>query len=428
MMVQLGGSVVRVLTMNDIEAFYSGLASHPFFNLGDMFEIVKAAGEVSTARGVPYWNTVYGLYVWMQLNTEANVFGMLPKTTWPRSGWRMQKAYAAGEYNRGGFNFSDIASRVSTTETGAIPGPIYPEIVVARTKPGIATISFEVSDIMEALARTSIDDIWGTTEQMKLQMGTEFIKLINSMIARKVIGNATDGSDTEGVTATTVEGLSGNIYSSAVGNLIESIDRVVSSSEEASAYGNANAANIYSIDRTSETWANAIVKYNTSGQDLTDDLIRQTLVEARSKGANTNVILTGWDTYAKLQGLYMTFVRYVPMMETRVQFGLNGIQTAQGENVGIQVSALYDIPVIVSNDVPSDGSDKLQRIYMLDTSDFEGYGMPRLSISVLRPVEYFETRDFVLLGKFVVKGVYRMVGQLTARYLPGQAKIRDLKA
>jgi len=43
-------------------------------------------------------------------------------------------------------------------------------------------------------------------------------------------------------------------------------------------------------------------------------------------------------------------------------------------------------------------------------------------------VEYFESRDYILLGKFVVRGAYRFIGELVARFLFGQGKIRDIRA
>jgi len=114
------------------------------------------------------------------------------------------------------------------------------------------------------------------------------------------------------------------------------------------------------------------------------------------------------------------------MSETKAQFGVNGVQTAAGLEAGIQIASLYGIPVIQSVDTPNDGSGSISRMYFLDCSDPEGYGFPRLGISVLRPVEYFESRDYVLLNKFVIRGAYRFVGEVVARFLYGQGKLRDI--
>jgi len=210
----------------------------------------------------------------------------------------------------------------------------------------------------------------------------------------------------------------------------DTLDRIVSSAAEASTFAPATtgAEDIYNIDRSAASWSDAVVKYDTNGQDITDDLIRETLADARKAGGQTKVILTGYDTYAKIQGLYMNIVRYTPLGETKVKIGINGIETGEGFDFGVNVASLYGVPLIQAVDTPNDGSGFASRVYFLDTSDFEGYGIPRLSISVLRPVEYFETRDYALLQKFAVRGVYRFSGEVTARFLPGQAKIRDILA
>jgi len=387
------------LTMADIEAFYKGLGGHPFFTIEDLYEFAKAQGSItSTTSG--YRNPIYGALIWRQLNTEANVFGALPKTNWPRSGWRVKTGWSV-----------NAASDLSIAETGTLPETVYPPITTVKATPKVLTINFEISEVMEALAEVSKDDIWGAVDQVRADIGVEFIKMINRQLLTKAIGR-NDGES-----------------SSSDGYNLTALDRIVSSTDEVSDFSiTAGSEDIYDIDRSGASWAQPVVKYAASGQELTDELIRNTLAEAREKGANTNIIITGYDTYAKIQGLYMNFIRYVPLAETKVQFGINGIESAVGMDLGINVSALYGIPVIQAVDTPGDGDGYVSRIYMLDASDPEGYGIPRLSISVLRPVEYFETRDYALLQKFAVRGVYRFAGEVTARYLPGQAKIRDILA
>jgi hypothetical protein len=206
------------------------------------------------------------------------------------------------------------------------------------------------------------------------------------------------------------------------------LDRIVSNDAE---YSGAQEGweDVYGIDRTTASWANAYVDSSSTLRDLTDFLIRNLLMNTRARGANTNVLLTGYDTYAVIQGIYLTFARQGnPMTVDRAQFGVNGITTAEGSNMGIQIAKLYDIPLVQSVDVAKGtGSGEISYLYALDTSDPEGYGFPRLGISVLRPVEYFESRDYVVLNKFVIRGVYRFVGETVARFLFGQGKVRDIR-
>jgi hypothetical protein len=209
-------------------------------------------------------------------------------------------------------------------------------------------------------------------------------------------------------------------------NRLESIDRVTASSAYITAVGyTAGDEDIYGIDRSANSWADGTCLHNSgTDRDITATLIRDLLRTCKEAGANTTVLLTGYDTIAKIQGLYNNMVRYLPMQDAKVTMGLNGIESAKGYDVGITVSAVEGIPLIGAVDTPK---DTISRLYALDTSDPEGYGLPRLAISVLRPSEYFETRDPFVVGKFAIKGVYRFVGELVARFLKAQGSLRDLK-
>ena len=71
-------------------------------------------------------------------------------------------------------------------------------------------------------------------------------------------------------------------------------------------------------------------------------------------------------------------------------------------------------------------------MFALDTSDAEGYGYPRIGISIAIPTEYYEaTRrspayPFVN-NAFVEKGVFRTMGETVCRHFKSQGKIRDIK-
>jgi hypothetical protein len=385
----------RYLTPLDLEYFYTGTPGHPFVvhaDLLDMIDIQKALGTVETATtGV--LNRIYGALLWAQMNQEANAFGMLPKTTWVRSGWRVKTEFAVS-------NFTDIG----LAETASLPPSRIPEVRTLYATPKIHVQVFDVSDVVEALASVSADDVWGAAHQVRAEIGVEFAKQINKALLAKT-------------------------YDPAGRPVIDTIDRIVSNDAEFSG-AQEGWEDVYDIDRTTNPWANAYVDMSSTLRDLTDFLIRNLLMNTRARGANTNVLLTGYDTYAVIQGIYLTFARQGnPMTVDRAQFGINGITTAEGSNMGIQIAKLYDIPLVQSVDAPKGtGSGEISYLYALDISDPEGYGFPRMSISVLRPVEYFESRDYILLGKFVVRGAYRFVGELVARFLFGQGKIRDIRA
>lgn len=400
----------RYITAKDIEWFYAGMPGHPFSHLGEIVRFMKDVGAISTALGTPYWNVIYGLQVWRQLNTEANIFGMLPKATWPRSGWRVVTSWGAQPDN------------IVTGETGTIPGPFYPQVRVLRANPRVLATSFTVSEVLEELAARSADDVWGALSQVRVHYGIEFAKLVNQLLAKPAVGSSASDVPTipEGAPVT--------------------IDQIASSWDEVTGvYGSTppsqvvSNVNIYGVTRSTDSWANAYVLHNNgTPRALTDSLILQLITGTKERGANPTdegrFLLTGLRTWAAITALYSTFVRFFPMQEARITVGEMGYKyVTDGSHVGLRIAVLYNIPVIVSADVYADGAG-LQRIYLLDTSDFEGNGAPRLGFSVLRPTEYFETRmeHFPLLKQFAYIGVYRMIGNTVARFLPGQGKLRDL--
>lgn len=132
-------SLARPITALDLEYFYTGAYSHPFVlptDVVDYLEITKAAGTIETATG-GVLNRVFGSLVWSQLNTEANWFGLFPKMTWVRSGWRVWYA------------FSDVdPTTAAVSETGNLPSPVRPEVKMVYAKPQIMARTFEVTDVL----------------------------------------------------------------------------------------------------------------------------------------------------------------------------------------------------------------------------------------------------------------------------------------
>jgi hypothetical protein len=383
-------------TIADLEAYWYG--QNQFFT--------KDAPVLSSTTGV--YNAVYGAMTWAALNQEANAFGMLPKYPWRRSGWRVKTVRPA---ESGG----------GVAESGTIPATIKPTYVEVSASPKRMAHAFDNSDIQEYLARESLDDAYGAMEQLRNDLGIHHREMINVSLCRDISAEAAAASGNRDAT-----------YDSSHYYEIESLDRVISSDSEEDTFGGTydNWFDIYGKDRDSSTTGfDAYVNHN-SGTDraLTDLLIRTMLQNCKTYGGNTSVILTGLDTYADVQGLYESYGRYNPVSDSKVSFDVNGIQTAEGLAIGIQVPSLYGKPLVTTKNAPQDTKS---RMFFLDTSDPEQSGMPRLGIMVMQPTAYYETGmragNPFSVDSFTNQGLYTTVAEIVCRQIVGQGKLRDLK-
>lgn len=377
-------------TIQDLENYYYGYGVN---------EIMKADAPVLTSTTGVY-NAVFGKLVWSQLNHEANVFGVLPKVPWKRSGWRVMTA-KAGTDETGGIG-----------EAGAIPDSVKPTFVeVTNTLKTIAH-TLEVSEHHQYLSGVE-DDTTADLEMMREAMGTRHKEQMNIMLLADV------SADAAAATAN---------YAGT--NNLESLDRVISSDSEEDAFGGTYTTffDIFGLDRDSATTYDSYVDHN-SGTDraLTDSIIKTGIWSIKENGGNTTVAVTGFDTYQDVIALYSDQVRYNVIGEQAVSIGVNGIQTEKGFDFGVRVQGVYDIPMIISKNVTKDGSS---RIYFLDTSDPEGHGEPRLQLSIAKPTQYFESGvdagDPFPIDKFSTQGVFRTMGEVKCVSLKSQGKIRDL--
>jgi len=405
--------MVQVRTIDELEALYYGYNR----NL-----IRKAdAPVVTSTSGV--FNAIFGAYAWAQLNLEANAFGILPKHVWDKSGWRVITARPTVGTTNGNTALG------GTAEGGLIAETVKPTLQEIDIRPKTAQLSFSASEVMEWLSTHSKDDIWGGLGSLRLYMAVQHKEFLNQMLLADVEKQAADASgDYTGTTN------------------FESLDRIISADAEEDVTGGTHdnwynpwAANA-TIDRNSGTTFDSTVEsasgtIGTNGV-LTDDTLRTFLRKIRiAGGKDPNVFLGSHEVYSEIQGLYMPSVRIPnPYGEQLVQVDVNGIQTFKGTGVGIHVDSIYGIPFIPTKDAPRNASDssEIGRLFALDTSDAEGYGYPRLGISIAIPTEYYEatrrTPAYPFVNNaFVEKGVYRTMGETVCRHFKSQGKIRDIK-
>ena len=394
-----------IQTIEDMEKLYYSQAGQSFLHADDLLSPFVAKADAPVTSGVTgVYNAVYGAQAWVQLNMEANTFGVLPKVPWGRSGWRAITA-RAGSPPYGGL-----------AEGATLPETIQPTFAEVSTLPKTSAVTFENSEVHELLATTGGDDAFAAMADLRTYFGTEHQEDLNYQL------NTQNGA--------------------LAGDNFESIDRVCASYDEitncsendqATAY-TAGDLDIYSLDRdAAAAWHDAYVSHASSvNRSLTDAILQGLIQNSLTNGANPagQFFQTGYDTWATINQLYDPQVRYNLVGASNVQVGVNGIKTLSGQNVGINVATLFSKPVIISKNTVQD-TGGISRIYLLDVSNPEGFDLPRLCIKMAKPTQYFEAgmnqgTPFAV-NKLTTKGMYRTMGELICTFFKAQAKARDLK-
>lgn len=405
-------SSYKFRTIEEMEAAYYGIGNVSQY-------LTKADAPLLTSTSGVY-NPIYGAYAWANLNLEANAFGVLPKYPWLRSGFRVITAKPTLTTT----NSNTVLG--GTAEGGAIAETALPSFAEIDLKPKTMHLPFEVSEVMEFLAVESQDDVWGGLGSLRLYNATQHKEFINRALLADVEKPAADaGANFSGTSD------------------FETLDRIVSSDAEEDVTGG-SFTSFYDawtkIDRDSGTTYDCYVTspsgtIGTNGV-LTDATITNVLMNLhKNSGKYPTVILSSEEGYREIQGIYSPHVRIGQNFgETMVQVDVNGIQTFSGVGVGLHVDTVYGVPVIPTKDAPSNADDtsEIGRLLFLDTSDPEGFGIPRLGIQVARPTQYFEASRFTagypfVNSAFVERALYRTMGEVVCRHFKSQGKIRDIK-
>lgn len=345
-------------------------------------------------------NTVFGQEVYVLLNGEANVFSLLEKRPWRRSGERLitGRGHSLGS---GGL-----------TEDAPLPDTDKPTFDTFEQSPRNVAHTFSVTQIEQLLADTEDDHFaddpmdflrrfYGTGTEHQTGEG-EHPKHINVQLT----------ADADGGVGT---------------NDFRSIDQVVSSTDEESSVSSRNDGNadVYGFDRTSDTAFDANVDHNSgSNRNLTVDILDNGITSIREASGKDPVtddnyfFLTNHEAFQILEEEVAAKERLEPV---RAQVGMNGVQTQPGDDVGLTVQAYKDIPIFRSDDVPTDGTG---RIYLLDSST--------LFIKQLLPTQYYDTgigvdNDPFAIDRLGNEGMFLTVGELTLTNPLAQWKARDLR-
>lgn len=342
------------------------------------------ASDAGTAAGSrTIWEPLYGKKVWSWLNLEANVFAIIPKEPWVKSGWRILTARA----NASGGGIAE------STDGGAIPTAQNLTFAEVKATPKIVAHSFDITEMADFLS--SVDDAIDLFPIYREEVGKEHASCINKML----IGDA----DT------------------VAGNNFESLDRIIAAKAEIDGGRyNGSDLDIYGLDRDSVTTHDAYVSENDNvDRDLSLTLIDTVLQNVWDQGGQPKVVLTKTNTMMRWQQLLEAERRFMDTARVVPTFG--GVRgPAAGVEAGFLVATYFGIPIIPSIDVPN--ATTIGGIYFIDT-DF-------IKFAVAQPTSYVESgkgEGFIYRGYFRTMGMYKTLGELRAYRFNCHGKLVDLK-
>ena len=371
-----------VRTITDMERYYYGAGNSMGYSYSGSELLKSDSPMLSTTAGT--YQAIYGRKVWSQLNQEFNAFSILPKRPWDRSGWRVITGKPNGGALHGG-----------VAENATLPDTVKPTFQHVAAKPKTIAHTFDMSETAIFLADKD-DGLGDIRSVMKEEMGKHHAEMVNKMLL-------TDAS-------------------TVAGNNFESLDRItVGNNQMASGtHYDAGDEDIYSIDRSSNTWAFAEdnADSGSANRNLSLDQLDTLFQNIWERGGNPKVILTGYDTLMRLQQLLQSQQRF--MEEKRVTPTYNGVKGVPGIEAGFIVATYNGVPIIPTKDMTKDG---LSRMYLLDT-DY-------MYFSTAIPTQYFEsgieTGDPFAINRLGQEGLYRTMGEVWTTFFGAQASIRDLK-
>ena len=386
-----------VRTITDMERYYYGAGNAMGYSYSGS-ELLKADSPMLSTTGGTY-QAIYGRKVWSQLNQEFNAFSILPKKPWDRSGWRVITARP----NNDGVLHGGVA------ENATLPETVRPTFQHVAAKPKTIAHTFDMSETAIFLADKD-DGLGDIRSVMKEEMGKHHAEMVNKMLLTDVDTPA--GNNFESLDRVTAnDGGSGSTTGLRTGQ---------GSNDHASA---ASDLDIYSIDRSANSWSEAEVSCATdaassSHRVLTLDLMDEMFQKLWIRGGNPKVILTGYDTLMRIQQLLQSQQRF--MEEKRVTPTYNGVKGVPGIEAGFIVATYNGVPIIPTKDMLSDG---ISRMYYLDT-DY-------LYFSTAIPTQYFEsgieTGDPFAINRLGQEGLYRTMGEIWTTFFGAQGSVRDLK-
>ena len=374
---------------------------------GERFGRLIAKADQLTDTDTSTKNVTYGAAVMSYLNYSSEIWSILPKRPAPRqTGFRVLAGDPIGTYATG---------LQETVQISA--GQTIASFVNVEWDMKWMDVAFGISE--QNLWRATVDDDVDEWAALREHFGQAHIKGIDNFLGRS------------------------NISAGQATYVIESIDRMISSSAEATFLSNADnsaltgatGADVYPygirLRRSGFSGAgfgngpfDSVVDENANtlrAFDLTllDGVIRQ--VEMNGATRDGLYILTGYDTADTISQRLEARQRF--MTTTHVVNTLNGVQRTSDVGVagGVDVMSYKGIPIFrsraIDNLKPSGGISPIFGVYQPDC--YIAVGMPTL---------YLETGqdDWLVLDKLRRKAAFVTAAELIFTRFNRCFKIRDL--
>jgi len=222
---------------------------------------------------------------------------------------------------------------------------------------------------------------------------------------------------------------------------VTELDRIIASGDEET---NADSVNgnpfqdgdldIYDLDRSTDSFADAFVDFSGSNRQLTEELMDEFLSGLFDFGALSRenaAILTGRDTADVLSDLSEDKrIVYDPSDGGRES--VNDAETTHGIPGTSRLREYDGIPVVDNQNAPAHGS--LSSIYVIptDTMTVNGQEVPRICVEeyttpYVETAGRGETQGFLSQGEFRNKVLYKMDHEIVCRDFSATGKLRDIK-
>lgn len=390
-----------IKTIYDMVDLHYGFLPEYFGKSGATQGLAKDDNMTSQTPGVA--NTVFGQEVYSLLNSESNVYSLLEKRPWRRSGERIVDGRGR-TLGSGG-----------VPEDSSLPDTNKPDFNTFEQTPRNVAHNFSVSQVEQLLADTEDDHFagdpmdwlrrwYGTGTEHQTGQG-EHPKHINVQLVRDPVETGE--------------------------NDFRSIDQFIANGDEEDNADDTSGTDlsdgdldIYGFDRSAGEFEANVLHNSGTDRNLTVNLLDDAITAVRESSGRDPVsddnyfFLTNHETFQVLEEEVAAKERLEPV---RATVGMNGVQTQPGDDVGITVQAYKQIPIFRSDDVVE---DTIGRIYLIDSST--------LFIKQLLPTQYYDTGIDVDENPFGIdrlgnEGMYLTIGELTGVNPKAHAKIRDLQ-